>query len=104
MDKPLFPRPISLTDARTGRRLRVRELPAGAALVPAPEPILGYSYQRGHLTVYVRGTMPPELRAAEQEGRTHEEVLLVPELPQGIREIDWTDCRREYSLLLPDAA
>ncbi|GAB2954608.1 hypothetical protein GCM10027048_20100 [Hymenobacter coalescens] len=106
MHKPLFDRPLSLTDARTGKRLRVRELPAGAALVPAPqpEPILGYTYQRGHLTVYVRGTMPPALRTAEQEGTTAHEVLLVPELPAGIREIDWSDCRREYRLLLPDAA
>ncbi|MCA8830498.1 hypothetical protein [Hymenobacter pini] len=104
MSKQLFFPPISLTDARTGKRVRVQQLPEGAALVPAPEPILGYSYQQGHLTVYVRGTMPPELRTARQEGTTHQEVLLVPELPSGIREIDWTDCRREFQLLLPKAA
>jgi hypothetical protein len=32
---------VSLTDARTGKRLRLDALPAGAALV---EPILGYCY------------------------------------------------------------
>ncbi|MBO3270781.1 hypothetical protein [Hymenobacter defluvii] len=101
--KPLFP-PVSLTDARTGKRLRIQQLPVGAALVPAPQPILGYTYQRGHLTVYVNGPMPPELRTAHQEGTTDQEVLLVERLPAGIQEIDWTDCRREFRLLLPDAA
>ncbi|RSK50058.1 hypothetical protein [Hymenobacter rigui] len=79
-------------------------LPEWAALVLTPEPILGYTYQQGHLTVYVRGTMPPELHTARQEASTHQEVLPVPELPSGIREIDWTDCRREFQLLLPQAA
>ncbi|SHL87016.1 hypothetical protein [Hymenobacter psychrotolerans] len=100
----VFDTPISLTDARTGRRVRVQQLPAGSALVAAPEPILGYTYQRGHLTVYVSGTMPPQLRTAEQEGCLEQEVLLVPVLPAGIREIDLTDCRREFHLLLPQAA
>ncbi|MDO7876020.1 hypothetical protein Q5H93_14850 [Hymenobacter sp. ASUV-10] len=102
--KTPFARPVSLTSARTGKRLRLRALPPGAALVPvpAPEPILGYTYQRGHLTVYVAGPMPPELRTAVEDGTTAHEVLLVPQLP-GIREIDLTDCRREYRLLLPDS-
>lgn len=104
MAKQLFFPPVSLTDARTGKRLRVQELPVGAALVPAPQPILGYTYQRGHLTVYVQGTMPPALRTAQQEGTTDQEVLLVEALPAGIQEIDWTDCRREFRLLLPEAA
>ncbi|QNE38595.1 hypothetical protein F1C16_03020 [Hymenobacter sp. NBH84] len=104
MATPKFSPPISLTDARTGKRLRVQQLPVGAALVPAPQPILGYTYQRGHLTVYVSGPMPPALRTAQQEGTTDQEVLLVDELPAGIQEIDWTDCRREFRLLLPDAA
>jgi hypothetical protein len=56
-----MPKPVSLTDARTGNRLRVAELPRGAALV---EPILGYCYQAGHLTVYVNGSMPLALRTA----------------------------------------
>ena len=64
--------------------------------MPTPEPILGYTYQQGHLTVYVQGTMAPELCA--------QEVLLVAQLPVGIREIDLTDCRREFRLLLPQAA
>lgn len=104
MPKQLFFPPISLTDARTGKRVRVQALPEGAALVPTPEPILGYTYQQGHLTVYVQGTMAPELRTAQQEGSLAQEVLLVPELPAGIREIDLTDCRREFRLLLPQAA
>jgi hypothetical protein len=104
MSKRLFFPPVSLTDARTGKRLRVQALPAGAALVPTPQLILGYCYQQGHLTVYVNGTMPPQLRTAEQEGALAQEVLLVAELPAGIREIDLTDCRREFGVLLPHAA
>lgn len=100
-----FPK-VSLTDAATGKRVRVSTLPTGAALVPvpAPQPILGYRYQRGHLTVYVNGPMPAHLRAAQEENCLDEEVLLVAQLPAGIREIDLTDCRREYRLLLPERA
>jgi hypothetical protein len=104
MGTQLFFPPLSLTDARTGKRLRVQALPAGAALVPTPQPILGYCYQQGHLTVYVNGTMPPALRTAQQEGGLAQEVLLVRELPAGIREIDLTDCRREFGVLFPSAA
>jgi hypothetical protein len=91
---------VSLTDADTGRRVRVSSLAPGSALVPLarPEPILGYTYQAGHLTVYVSGTTPLALRAAHEENRTHTETWLVDELPQGIREIDLTDCRREFLL------
>ncbi|MBJ6109462.1 hypothetical protein MUN81_10350 [Hymenobacter sp. 5317J-9] len=90
---------VSLTDARTGKRLRLDALPEGAALV---EPILGYCYQAGHFTVYVNGSMPLALRSAQEENRTAGEVWLVKPLPAGIREIDWTDCRRDYQLLLPE--
>lgn len=95
-----FPR-VSLTDALTGKRVRVSAFQPGDALVPvpAPEPILGYTYQAGHLTVYVSGTMPLGLRAAAQEGHLDQETWLVDELPPGIKEIDWTDCRREFRLL-----
>ena len=95
-----FPR-VSLTDARTGKRVRVSALAPGAALVPVPqpEPILGYCYQARHLTVYVNGKMPLALRTAQQEGRTDQEAWLVDELPPGIQEIDFTDCRREFRLL-----
>jgi hypothetical protein len=95
-----FPR-ISLTDAATGKRVRVSSLTPGAALVPVPQPapILGYCYQAGHLTVYVSGTTPLALRAAQEEGRTDQEAWLVDELPAGIQEIDLTDCRREFRLL-----
>lgn len=49
--------------------------------------------------MYVRGTMPPGLRTAAQDGRLDQETWLVDELPAGIKEIDWTDCRREFRLL-----
>jgi hypothetical protein len=89
---------LSLTDASTGKRVRVSEFRPGDELVVKSEPILGYYYQAGHLTVYVNGTTPPALRSAVEEGRTEAEVLLVEQLPAGIREIDLTDCRREFSL------
>lgn len=103
MDKRITP-PISLTDAATGKRVRVSGFEAGAMLVARPEPILGYYYQAGHLTVYVNGSMPLALRTAQEEGHTSAEMWLVDELPTGIREIDWTDCRRDFHLLLPKAA
>ena len=96
-----MPKPVSLTDARTGKRLRLAALPAGAALV---EPILGYCYQAGHLTVYVNGSMPLDLRTAHEEGHTAAEMWLVDPRPAGIREIVVTDCRREFALLLPDTS
>lgn len=101
MEAPPFVTPVSLTDARTGKRVRLAALPPGAALV---EPILGYCYQAGHLRVYVNGSMPLDLRTAQEEGHTDAEMWLVQELPAGIREIDVTDCRREFQLLLPQAA
>lgn len=97
MPNTKFP-PISLQDAATGRRLRVQGFAPGDALVPRPEPILGYCYCRGHLTVYVNGPMPPAMRSAVEDGHTQDEVLLMGELPAGIREIDWTDCRRDFAL------
>lgn len=95
--------PISLT-ATTGKRVRVSAFAPGAMLVPVakPEPILGYCYQRGHLTVYVNGSMPLALRAAAEEGCTEEEVWLVASRPAGIREIDLTDCRYDFHLQLPE--
>jgi hypothetical protein len=101
MDKPLsFPR-VLLTDASTGKRVRVSAFEPGAALVPVvqPEPILGYCYQAGHLTVYVNGSMPLDMRSALEDGCTEHEAWLVEVMPQGIREIDLTDCRQEFSLL-----
>lgn len=44
--------------------------------------------------------MPLALRSAAQDGCTDHETWLVDELPQGIEEIDWTDCRREFHLLI----
>lgn len=97
-------RPVSLTDALTGKRVRVSAFAAGAALVAAPQPILGYCYQREHLHVYVNGSMPLALRTAQEEGHTQDEVWLVATRPAGIQEIDLTDCREDYRLLLPKAA
>ena len=94
-------RPVSLKDARTGKRVRLAALPPGAALV---EPILGYCYQAGHLTVYVNGSMPLALRTAHEEGHTAAEMWLVDPLPAGIREIVVTDERKTFQLLLPQAA
>jgi|GEM_PF-1944822 len=88
--------PISLRDARTGKRVRISTLAPGAALVT---PILGYVRQYGHLTVYVNGSMPLAMRSAAEDGHTAHETWLVDELPQGIQEIDLTDCRYEYRLL-----
>lgn len=94
-----MPRPLSLTDAVTGKRVRVAAFQPGDALVAAPQPILGYCYTAAHhWTVYVAGTMPPHLRTAAEEGYTDCEVLLVPELPAGIQEITLADHRREFRL------
>ena len=96
-----MPPKLSLTDAATGKRVRVNAFRPGDALVPVPqaEPILGYCYTTdNNWTVYVAGPMAPELRTAVQEGHTDQEVLLVPELPAGIREITLPDHRREFTL------
>ena len=89
---------LSLTDALTGKRVRVSEFQPGDALVAKAEPIVGYTYHRGHLTVYVNGSMPLAMRSAQEEGRTQDEAWLVDQLPEGIREIDIDDCRREFFL------
>ena len=99
MPKHLHFPPVSLTDAASGKRVRVSDFAPGAALVAAPQPILGYTYQAGHLTVYVNGSMPLAMRAAAEDGQLAHETWLVDELPAGIQEIDLTDCRREYRLL-----
>ena len=91
--------PVQVRHARTGRRLRITHLAPGAAVVAAPQPILGYCYQAGHLTVYVSGTTPLSMRSAAEDNHTHRETWLVSPLPAGIQEIDLTDCRREFRLL-----
>jgi hypothetical protein len=100
MSTTSFPK-VSLTDARTGKRVRVSAFAPGAALVPVPkpEPILGYCHHEHRLLVYVNGSMPLAMRSALEDGHTDEEAWLVEHLPQGIREIDLTDCRYEFSLL-----
>ena len=100
--------PISLTDALSGKRIRVSDFQPGAAIcavttqhpieLAAPQPLLGYWYRVRHLTVYVAGSMPAGLRTALEENRAQEEVLL-QELPAGIAEIDLTDCRRDFRVL-----
>ena len=89
---------IYLTDAHTGKRRSVTAFEPGDALVPAPQPIVGYCYDEGHLTVYVNGPMPLSMRSAEEEGRTDCETWLVDQLPAGIQEITLPDHRREFSL------
>ncbi len=91
-----FPKPVSLTDASTGKRVRISAFAPGDAIV---QPILGCYYQAGHLKVYVNGSMPLSMRSAQEDGCTDQETWLVDELPDGIKEIDWTDCRGEFSLL-----
>ena len=92
---------LSLTDAATGKRVRVAAFAPGDALVPvpAPQPILGYCYTAANgWRVYVAGPMPPAMRTAVEEGHTDQEVLLVAELPAGIQEITLPDHRREFAL------
>jgi hypothetical protein len=107
--KELRCRPVSLTDARTGQRVRVSAFAPGAALVPVckPLPILGYWPRRvgdrTRLSVYVPGTMPLALRTAVEEGRTGEETWLTA-TKGGIQEIDLTDSREAFELLLPLAS
>jgi hypothetical protein len=95
-----MPRPkLSLTDAATGKRVRVNAFQPGDALVAAPQPILGYCYTtENRWTVYVAGSMPAAMRTAVEEGHTDQEVLLVAELPAGIQEITLPDHRREFRL------
>jgi hypothetical protein len=111
----LFCRPVSLTNARNGKRIRlaphqmtsagkankVRQFQPGDALLPVcePMPILGYRFHyNGHLTVYVAGTMPADLRTAVEEDATHEETWLTS-TPGGLREIDLSDSRNAFRLL-----
>lgn len=116
--KKLMCRPVSLTDARSGKRIRVsqfhlsspgghanrtRAFQPGDALVPLmpPMPILGYWFrQAGALSlvsVYVPGTMPADMRTAAEQGRTKEETWFGG-VPSGITEIDLADCRRDFFL------
>ncbi|UOR06718.1 hypothetical protein MUN82_06365 [Hymenobacter aerilatus] len=104
--------PVSVQDAQTGKRIRIAHFERGAALCAltqecppqllTPQPILGYWLRPARLNVYVPGTMPAHLRTAAEEGCTQQEVLLEP-LPAGIQEIDLTDCRREFRVLLHPA-
>lgn len=104
MKKPYCQR-VSLTDARTVRRIRVSGFRPGAALVQLcpPMPILGFWNRPQGLTAYVAGTMPPLMRVAAEQGRTDEEQWLAP-VPAGIQEIDLTECRTDFFVLLPQAA
>lgn len=89
---------ISLTDAATGKRVRVDAFQPGDALV---QPILGYCYTAANgWSVYVAGPMPAQLRTAVEEGHTDQEVLLVAALPAGIQEITLPDHRQEFALKL----
>jgi hypothetical protein len=95
-------RAVSLTEAQATRRTRVLGFLPGAALIllgPA-QLVLGYWHQGEKLTAYVAGTMPPNLRTAVEEGRTHEEHWF-GEVPAGIAEIDLSECRYDYLVQQP---
>jgi hypothetical protein len=68
----------------------------GDALV---QPTVGYCYTtENNWTVYAAGGMSSHLRTAVHEGHTDQEVLLVPELPAGIKEVSLPDHCREFKL------
>jgi hypothetical protein len=95
-------RAVSLTTTTATSRARLLDLAPGTQLVPLGPPldVLGYWHQGEKLTAYVAGTMPLALRTAAEEGRTHEECWF-GELPQGIQEIDLSECRYEYLVQQP---
>ena len=92
---------VSLTGTATAR-IRIPRLAQGAKLIPlgAPLDVLGCWPQGDKLTAYVAGTMPPALRTAVEEGRTHEEEWFGP-VPAGIQEIDLSECRYDYLVQQP---
>jgi hypothetical protein len=93
---------VSLTGTTATSRIRVSSLAAGTHLIPLGQPlaVLGCWPQGEKLTAYVAGTMPPQLRTAVEEGRTHEEEWF-GEVPAGIAEIDLSECRYEYLVQQP---
>jgi hypothetical protein len=93
-------RAISLVSTR----IRVLDLVPGTILLPLGHRllVLGYWHQGEKLTAYVAGTMPPALRTAAEEGRTHEEEWFGP-MPTGIAEIDLSECRYDYLVQQPTA-
>lgn len=95
-------RAVSLTSTTTTSRTRLLRLVPGTTLLPLGQPltVLGYWHQGEKLTAYVLGTMPPALRTAAEEGRTHEEEWFGP-VPAGIAEIDLSECRYEYLVQQP---
>ena len=96
-------RAVSLTGTFATARIRLPRLIAGTRLIPLGQPldVLGcWPQTGGKLTAYVAGTMPPALRTAAEEGRTHEEEWF-GDVPAGIAEIDLTDCRHEYLVQQP---
>ncbi|MCA8830565.1 hypothetical protein [Hymenobacter pini] len=107
--KKTFCRPVSLVGLN-GKRIRVSGFERGSAVcaltnsqpveLAAPQPIVGYCHHAGNLMVYVPGSMPAQLRTAVEEQFTEEEVLLRP-MPSGIQEIDLTDCRQDFWVMVP---
>lgn len=93
---------VSLTGISNTARIRVPGLAPGTKLIPLGQPldVLGCWLQGDKLTAYVAGTMPPALRTAAEEGRTHEEQWFGP-MPTGIAEIDLSECRYEYLVQQP---
>jgi len=96
---------VSLTGTMATTRIRVPSLEPGTRLIPLGQPldVVGCWPQGEKLTAYVAGTMPPALRTAAEEGRTHEEEWFGP-VPAGIAEIDLSECRYEYLVQQPPRA
>jgi hypothetical protein len=96
---------VSLTGTMTTTRIRVPSLEPGTRLIPLLPAldVVGCWPQGEKLTAYVAGTMPPDLRTAVEEGRTHEEEWFGP-VPAGIAEIDLSECRYEYLVQQPSRA
>ena len=93
---------VSLTGTFATTRIRVSSLAPGTHLIPLGQPlaVVGCWPQGEKLTAYVAGTMPPALRTAAEEGRTHEEEWF-GDVPAGIAEIDLSECRYEYLVQQP---
>jgi hypothetical protein len=93
---------VSLTGTIATARIRRPTLEPGTKLIPLLPAldVAGVWHQGDKLTAYVAGTMPPQLRTAAEEGRTHEETWFGP-MPAGIQEIDLSECRYEYLVQQP---
>lgn len=93
---------VSLTGTMATARIRPAKLEPGTKLIPLLPAldVAGYWHQGDKLTAYVAGTMPASMRTAAEEGRTDEETWF-GDVPEGIAEIDLSECRYEYLVQQP---